>query len=296
MRPIFLILCGLLALPAPAPAAAAADLKLATWDLGWLTSRATGDPALPSNVRGKTAEDLARLEGYAARLGADVVALQGVDDEATARLVFAPDRYALVIADDAVLQHTGFAIRRGLAFQRNPELTALDLYPGARLHLRAGADVTVTIGAVSLRLLSVHLKSGCRDAPFDTTIDRPACVTLQRQAAVLAGWVRERAAEAATGMPGGFAVLGDFGRIMDGPGDLASQIGGPTALLRATAGHASPCWGPGPFVDNLLIGGAAARWVQADSLRVMVYRETGADWRDRLSGHCPVSVRLSLPD
>ena len=275
---------------------AGAELKLAVWDLGWLTLRPDGDPLLPDNVRAKSAADLAKLAGYAARLDADVVAFQGVDDAAAARAVFSAARYEVILAGDAVLQHTGFAVRHGLAVARHDDLTALDPYPDARLHLRAGSDITVGRPPHTLRLLSVHLKSGCRDAPLsepDQPSDRAACATLLRQAAVLGEWVQARRAEAAQG---GFAVLGDFGRVMEGHGDLAALIGGEATLLRASAGHASPCWGAGPFVDDLLFGGAAVGWVQAGSLRVMVFRETGAEWRGRLSSHCPVSVRLLLPD
>jgi hypothetical protein len=32
-----------------------------------------------------------------------------------------------------------------------------------------------------------------------------------------------------------------------------------------------------------------------DSLRVMVYAERDRAFRDRLSDHCPISVRLRLP-
>jgi hypothetical protein len=49
-------------------------------------------------------------------------------------------------------------------------------------------------------------------------------------------------------------------------------------------------------VDHIIAGGAARGWMQADSLRVLVYREQGRDWRERLSDHCPVSVRFRLPD
>jgi exonuclease III len=35
--------------------------------------------------------------------------------------------------------------------------------------------------------------------------------------------------------------------------------------------------------------------MEPDSLRVLVYRETGADWKERLSDHCPVAVQLRLP-
>ena len=42
----------------------------------------------------------------------------------------------------------------------------------------------------------------------------------------------------------------------------------------------------------ILAGGAARGWMQADTLRVMTFRE-GA--KERLSDHCPVSVRFRLP-
>ena len=44
-----------------------------------------------------------------------------------------------------------------------------------------------------------------------------------------------------------------------------------------------------------MLGGAARNWLVQDSLRVMVFAERGGDWRDRLSDHCPISVRLRLP-
>jgi len=136
----------------------------------------------------------------------------------------------------------------------------------------------------------VHLKGGCRDLPFATP-DRPACATLSRQAAALRDWMqaRTRAAEP-------FLVLGDFARVMDGGDDLASRLAASGPLLRATAGRASPCWGGERFVDHIIAGGAAAGWLQVASLRVLAYRETAAEWRTRLSDHCPVSVRLQWPD
>jgi hypothetical protein len=36
--------------------------------------------------------------------------------------------------------------------------------------------------------------------------------------------------------------------------------------------------------------------MQADTLRVMTYRETDPAMKERLSDHCPVSVRFLVPD
>ncbi|MFC0409077.1 endonuclease/exonuclease/phosphatase family protein [Roseomonas elaeocarpi] len=266
----------------------AQELKLATWNLDWLTTRAAGDPRLPPDVRGRSPEDLARLRGYAARLGADVLALQEVDGPEAAALILDPAQWTLFFPAESDVQRVAIAVRRGIPAVQNPDLAALDTQPEAEHSLRRGVDVTVTAGGQPLRLLAVHLKSGCREAPLG---EGAACNTLADQTGVLAGWIAARGAENA-----GFAVLGDFNRRMDRPRDpvlVALRRAAP--LLRTTEGVSNPCWGGRPFIDHILLGGPARGWLRPDSLRVMVYAETGDGWRDRLSDHCPVSVRLLPP-
>ena len=60
--------------------------------------------------------------------------------------------------------------------------------------------------------------------------------------------------------------------------------------------HSSPCWGNESFIDHILAGGAAAAWMRPDTLRVLTFRETDPAWKDRLSDHCPVSVRFLVPE
>ncbi len=279
----------------------AAEIKLATWDLGWLTARPAGDPALPDRIAPKRPEDLARLARYAVALEADIVAFQGVDGAEVAERVFDAGDYAVLVTGDTVLQRTGFAVRRSLRVERHPDLAGLDPYPDATFRLRSGADVTVTApGGAQLRLLSVHLKSGCRDDPLERPTqempaqnqpDKPACATLARQAGVLADWIAARATAGEA-----FVVLGDFGRVMEGADPFLATLAAAAPLLRATEHRASPCWGGMDFVDHILLGGAARGWLEPGTLRVMAYRETEPAWRARLSDHCPVSVRLRLPD
>ena len=69
-------------------AAHAADLKIATWNLNWLTTR-QGD--LPADVKIRQPEDFDRLHAYAAELDADVIAIQEVDNAETARRLFPPE-------------------------------------------------------------------------------------------------------------------------------------------------------------------------------------------------------------
>jgi endonuclease/exonuclease/phosphatase family metal-dependent hydrolase len=166
----------LLALSATPPDAA--ELKIATWNLEWLTARPAGDLALPPDVVPKSTEDIARLRAYAERLAADVVAVQEVDGPAVLARVFPPERYVLHLTHDSVVQRVGFAVRRGLAFTANPDLTALDLYPDATHRLRSGADITLDLPGGRLRLLSVHLKSGCRQDRLASS-PRRECATLR---------------------------------------------------------------------------------------------------------------------
>jgi endonuclease/exonuclease/phosphatase family metal-dependent hydrolase len=278
-----LLLLALLLLAAPLQAA---ELKLASWNIAWATGRSA---ELPPDRAPRRAEDWALLAAYARRLDADIIALQEVDGPEAAARLFDPRAYAFFFPAEDDLQRAGFAIRRSLRAIQNPDLAALDLNPGARYSLRRGTDVTVE---GRLRLLSVHLKSGCREG----RLDRPGgdCESLGRQARILGEWAAARQAEGI-----GFAILGDFNRGISGPGDdLLRALGQP--ILRATEGASDPCWasptrGARAFIDHILLGGPARGWMQPDSLRVLVYAERGGEWRERLSDHCPLSIRLRLP-
>ena len=285
MRILVTLLLLLSTLPAQAEV-----LKIATWNLEWLTLRPTGDPALPADVRTKDPAALALLRGYADKLAADVVALQEVDGPEAAAQIFPPARYRLFFTQDHVVQRVGFAVRRDLKVTANPDLVALDIYPTARYRLRSGADITLDLPGGKLRLLAVHLKTGCQRDDLDRST-RPQCATLRQQLPALQGWISQRRADGAP-----FVLLGDFNRWMDGRDTFLAGLEQAAPLLRATAGRSSPCWGGGGFIDHILAGGAARGWMEADSLRVLLYQETTADWQQRLSDHCPVSARFRLPD
>jgi endonuclease/exonuclease/phosphatase family metal-dependent hydrolase len=270
---------------------AASELKLATWNIEWLTARPAGDPSLPADVRPKAAEDIARLRAYADALAADVVAFQEVDGPELAARVFSPDRYVLRMSGDRVVQRVGLAIRAGLRFTANPDLVGLDVYAAeAPYHLRSGVDVTLDLPGGKLRILAVHLKTGCRSDRLAAS-PRRECATLRAQLAPLQGWIAARRDEGVA-----FVLMGDFNRWMDGTDAFWAGLNEPAQLIRATEGRSSPCWGGGGFIDHIIAGGAARGWMEPDSLRVLVYRERGAEWKQRLSDHCPVSVRLHLPD
>jgi endonuclease/exonuclease/phosphatase family metal-dependent hydrolase len=274
----------LLALLLPVPASAE-DLKIATWNLNWLTTRVAGDHALPSDVQPRNDQDFDRLAQYAQELNADLIAIEEVDGFKAASKLFPRDRYSIHMTRDHVVQRVGIVVRRGLHYDANSDLTEL-----SENHLRSGADITLHLSTSDLRVLAVHLKTGCWTQPMPKT-QSPACRELLDQEGPLQSWISDRksAGEA-------FLVLGDFNRAMEGRDTFFAALQQAAPLVRATAGHSSPCWGGGNFIDHILAGGPAAQWMQPDSLKVLVYRETDPTLKERLSDHCPVSVRLAVPD
>jgi endonuclease/exonuclease/phosphatase family metal-dependent hydrolase len=273
------------ALTVQAGTAQAADLKIATWNLDWLTTRHTGDRGLPPDVITRTEEDFDRLAQYAQQLNADIIAIEEVDGSSAASKVFPKDQYAVHMTRDHVTQRVGIAVRRGLRYDTNPDLIAL-----GENHLRSGADITLHIGGQDLRVLAVHLKRGCQATPM-AKAKSPACRELKDQIGPLTDWISARRTEA---MP--FIILGDFNRWMTRSDSFLAALLQAAPLVRATEGRSSPCWGSEDFIDHILAGGPATGWLRPDTLRVMTYRETGESWKARLSDHCPVSVHLTVPE
>jgi endonuclease/exonuclease/phosphatase family metal-dependent hydrolase len=185
---------------------------------------------------------------------------------------------------------TGFAVRQGLEVSRNPDLVELNVSG----YLRHGTDITLTVGGTPIRLLSVHLKSGCWEGPLDTPLD--ACDKLKRQLLVLESWIDARAAE---GTP--FVILGDFNRRFDAPGDEFWQEiddGKPrNANLRyVTRGETQLCWDREYmlFIDHIVFDRLSARWIQPYTLEELVYQEP-TTFKKQLSDHCPAAVNVRVP-
>jgi endonuclease/exonuclease/phosphatase family metal-dependent hydrolase len=294
-------------------------LTLATWNAEWLMEPATFDALIGScTERGQRApgsqrsipcnlaprarwsdEDLARLAAFAASTQADVFALQEVDGEAAAARLF--PGWSFCFTPRAHVQNTGFAIRPGIPHHCNAAYRDLGLPED---DVRWGADLTLYPGSRrELRLLAVHLKSGCNRDPL--TKDERACQVLQRQVPVLEAWIDARAAEGAR-----FAVLGHFNRRFD------VEQG---AAARDAAGHIAALWPeiddgdpPGadlvdaedrppseacrpqdpvrPAIDHILLGAELAGRRIEHSYRMWTYPRDEARWPD----HCIRSVALDL--
>ena len=192
-------------------------IKLATWNMEHLAEQ-NG-----SGCRPRTDADYAAMRAYVDDLGADVIAFQEVESQAAAERVFDPTIYRVVIEErigtnrrgacrgrDGLTinaQRTGFAVRNGLPFERQADFTAVQV---GNPDLRSGVDLIVRPrGGEPIRVLSVHLKSGCSSGNRNQ-----ACAAFFEQVPVMERWIEDRAAENIR-----FAVLGDFNRRLAMPAD-----------------------------------------------------------------------------
>lgn len=270
-----------------------AALRVATWNLEHLAER-DGEGCRP-----RTEADYAELRRHVDALDADVIAFQEVQNRDAAERVFDPAVYDIVVSARAVgergaecrgrpglrIQHqaVGFAIRRTTPWSRNEDLSALGL---GDPNLRWGVDVTVGRDR-PLRLLAVHLKSGCNSGRTPTD---PDCPILFDQWPVLEAWVDQRARSGET-----FVVLGDWNRRLASRGDAffaELDDGDPTgADLALTSGdRPATCRARfREFIDFIVVGAAAAARVVPGSFAEYLY---DAPEEAHPSDHCPVSVRF----
>ena len=307
----------------------AAGLRIATWNLEHLAEKRG------AGCRPRQSADYRQLRGILQRSGADIIAFQEVDNSLAAAHAFDPEIFWIEISDrpatrdprtcrtrrKATLteQRTGFAIRksairaRNLSYVRLPDFRGLGIEGsrwGTQIELKPSDDDDRPI-----RLLSVHLKSGCAFERLNRPLRRRACKILKRQRGILEAWIDEQA-EANRH----FIIVGDFNRQLDQPrddfwqeiddGHTCSRRGHPTRgsvcnkgteksnplanLLLANAGK------PFPFphnarypyaVDHFVLDSVSATRIIDDSYRVLDYR--GAD--PAPSDHHLISIDVRLP-
>lgn len=258
-------------------------LTIASWNLAWLNRKSGTGPVKRRD------DDYARLRRYAERLNADVIALQEIDGVEAAQRVFDPAVYEHYAAAQSAPQRTGFAWRKGLRVTVHPDYAALDVG-----QLRAGSDITVEVDGIELRLMSVHLKSGCFDDAL--TSSKKDCRKLAAQVPSLEAWIDARAAEGAPA-----AILGDFNRRLFAgkPDELWAALddGEPPAsdLWSPTEGQKARCWeGEHPvFIDHLVLNQPATAMVVAGSFRELVYEDGDESYKRTISDHCPLALTLT---
>ena len=269
-------------------------LRLATWNLENLHAQdgqSTYTGADPSVTR--IATDYDRIRCYVRLFDPDILAVQEVDGEEALSRVVDTEVYDVHVDDRPKgslngQQNTGFAVKRGLTVQRQPDFEALDLRGDGRL--RYGTRIDVTHNGQTIQLMSVHLKSGC----FDNATTSSDCATLLAQVPVLEGWI-----DAAAQEPMPFIVLGDFNRRLNRPHDQvwAEQDDGKPAnadLTTVTQDMPISCRDNKfpEFIDHIVIDQRMVPGVDRTSFRHVTYRQADKAVWEKLSDHCPVVVEL----
>lgn len=269
----------------------ARPLRIASWNLEFLAEK-DGAGCEP-----RTAADYQAMRRIADGLDADVIAFQEAENPAAAARVFDPARYVIVMETRPgeasgtcgglhpeqafIRQAVGFAVRRGIVFDRNADVTSLML---GNPQLRSGIDITLRpVGHMPIRLLGVHLKSGCFEGSAAN-----ACPVLLQQIPNLEAWIDMAAAGQIR-----FAVLGDWNRRLASPGDrvwaeIDDREPANSDLRLADAGIRPGC-DPryDAFIDHIVLdkraGGDMGTFAETP------YAAGGKHYSD----HCPVMVTIT---
>lgn len=275
--------------PASQPSSSS-TIRLAAWNIEHL-AESNG-----SGCRPRTDSDYAALRDYVAGLDADVIAFQEVESKAAAERVFDPATYTVVIEERAGsnrrsecrgqegltinAQRTGFAVRNGIPFERLPDFSDLQI---GDPDLRSGVDLIIRPrGGEPIRVLSVHLKSGCSSGNTNE-----ACPVLFQQVPVVERWIDQRASEGVL-----FAVMGDFNRRLTMTNDAVwsewDDASPPNADLALASGDRSAQCNPRyrDFIDFIVLDREATADLQGFEERTFA--------GEPLSDHCAVAATLSL--
>ena len=272
------------------PAQSERLLTIASWNLRFL-AEGNGQGCRP-----RSDADYAELRRAVEGLNADIIAFQEVENLAAARRVFDRRRYNIImerrrapsrgicrvegVDRTLIRQAVGFAIRRRFRFSVR-YFTDLQLDDP---NLRSAVDIGLRVwNGRNLRLLGVHLNSGCVGGGTSEQ-----CAILERQTVVLERWI-DRAAR----LPYRFIVIGDWNRHLALPGDAVwSELddGSPpnADLTLAGAGQMSQC---DPrftsFIDHFALDRRAAE-------SLVSFQEITFPAGRRLSDHCPIVMRIAL--
>ncbi|NGZ14144.1 endonuclease/exonuclease/phosphatase family protein [Vibrio aestuarianus] len=198
----------------------AQSLKLATWNIEWLSLT----PSTNIAESQRSEQDFSALQHHFTNFPPDVLAFQEVDSrEAIQRIVGM--EYNVLISDRSSKgnrryqfndqnQYTGFAVRQGIAFADPDDL---NLTPNNKHKLRFASYVVLYPNTPQqIHLLSVHLKAGC-SGKFRAS--STSCKTLKAQGLALNQWLleKERLNQA-------YAILGDFNHNLAYPNDWLWQV------------------------------------------------------------------------
>ena len=279
---------------------AGSELTVATWNVEHLAY------PMSAGCVPRTERQIRQLQRYAERVNADIFALQEVASIDALALVFPKSDWQLFISDrpdsesyecrdsgaPSTQQKTAFAVKKHinvLGAESRSEFGLDD--PG----LRYGLVLTVDSPIGELRMLNVHMKSGCFVDDFSRE-ETEACELYARQAPVLDAWIEEGER---LGQP--YVVLGDFNHRLSAPYNAMTRLlsdnsdGSRSSLVNQT-GHLTACHPYYPAPIDMIFAGHLDDPALAMTPIVHVFENMDPD--QMLSDHCAVSLqieRIELP-
>lgn len=241
----------------------------------------------------RSQESYATLKKIPEENPGDIWVLQEIQDKVALHRVFPHQRYILECENRMGQHRVCIAIKRGkgLQFRRHPDLVSLRL---KKRGLRAGMDFTILKQGKAIRVLGIHLKSGCFNEKFEKS-KRKICTTLRRQTHYLEKWIDARSLE---GIP--YLVIGDFNRHLTKKRDaIWKEIddGEPinSDLVNLNASQKNTCWDSKYryFVDFLIADKRAAKHYIPGSFKVASLSSYNQG-PESLSDHCPILASFAF--
>lgn len=279
----------------------AQPVKIASWNIAWLSSH---------EYNKRTPHDYQELARYAKQLDADVIALQEVENEQWATKVFGEEYHYYFSTRDWV-QRVGVAVKKSA----NIEVSDIEYRALNVGNVRYGMDITLVRNNKEIKLLAVHLKSGCFAKPLDIkSINampsdtkkakkrKKACALLSQQIKPLNTWIDKQTVNNKA-----FLVLGDFNRRFSQDIALnytktsglwqALNNSNPKALWTPTMALNSDCWGGyyKDYIDHIVFNPKAkASFIDGSFKQLVFDQKYTKKLSQNLSDHCPISIELSL--
>lgn len=305
--------------------ALAETLIFATWNLAWQRSgplnqaqfdecteiksaeREQLEEKHPYRWECKSPDQIKDMKEVAEKLNADVIAVQEVESPEALQQIWPKDEYDFYVnMDSPWIQRTGFVVRKSSGLKIGMLGDISQLGSAFKDHVRHGTELPLTIKGMTIKLLSVHLKSGCFDralnSGYATKRDKASgvitCDVLKNQAPALEAWLDNS-------IQSGFSaiIIGDFNRRFDSPiehetdpkvslyAELSDGEPSGAKLFRPTDGfEALPeCQGGGSqwLIDHALMTSELRKHYVTGSLLELPVPMKGSD-------HCPVFFKMNF--
>ncbi len=302
---LFILLTSVL-LP-PLSAQAGSGITVASWNVNHLG--AVAGVSIRPGTPVRTERDYSILASYRKQLNADIIALQEMGSPQAAARIFPEDEYTIIFSsryNEPVGAgrtkgdiYTALAIRKPIKVIKREDLKTLQSEverDGPKRWTRRGVGALLEVDGKKFWALAVHLKSGCHKQSLNKPKDT-SCKILSSQRIPLEKWTDRRFNE---GIP--FMILGDFNRVFDKhePDDHLWNYmddGDPAGLELKRLPYKKRTGCPGNEgrhpIDFLVFDKRAWKFVKKTSFREIRYSPAHAALGERLSDHCPISVRLT---